>query len=121
MGGGRCDFYWIQGGQLLIQRIEIPAPEAPDSMSVIAVNADGEGYTQHYFDSRGVVRLYQMTLVDGVWKLLRESPDFSPLEFAQRFTGTFSGDGDAIRGEWEKTSGASTWEHDFFLNYRRLK
>jgi hypothetical protein len=31
-----------------------------------------------------------MSLEDGVWKLWRDPPDFSPLDFAQRFTGTFS-------------------------------
>ena len=49
----------------------------------------------------GVARLYAMTLDAGTWTLLRESPDFSPLDFAQRFTGTFSDDGDTIRGTWE--------------------
>jgi hypothetical protein len=34
--------------------------------------------------------------------LLRESADFSPCDFAQRFTATFSGDGDRIDGAWEK-------------------
>ena len=47
-------------------------------------------YTQHYYDSRGVVRLYAMTFSDGLWALTRESPDFSPLDFQQRFTGTLS-------------------------------
>ncbi len=121
MGGGRCVFEWMQGGQLLIQRIEIPAPEAPDSIGVIAANAGNDSYTQHYFDSRGVVRLYAMTYVDGIWKLLRDSPDFSPLDFSQRFTGTFSDDGDVIRGEWETSSDGSTWKHDFDLVYRRMK
>jgi hypothetical protein len=62
-----------------------------------------------------------MTFSGGAWKLLRDSADFSPLDFSQRFTGTFSEDGESIRGEWEKTSGASAWEHDFYLNYRRTK
>jgi hypothetical protein len=62
-----------------------------------------------------------MTYVDGIWKLLRDSPDFSPLDFWQRFTGTFSDDGDVIRGEWETSSDGSTWKHDFDLVYRRMK
>jgi hypothetical protein len=44
---------------------------------------------QHYFDSRGVARLYEMTFSGGVWNLLRNSSDFTPLEFSQRFSGTF--------------------------------
>ena len=40
-----------------------------------------------------MVRLYAMSFADGVWTLTRESPDFTPLDFRQRFTGTFSTDG----------------------------
>jgi hypothetical protein len=79
------------------------------------------GYTQHYFDSRGVVRLYAMSLVDGVWTLTRESPDFSPLDFRQRFTGTISEDENTITGAWEKCLDGGEWEHDFALTYRRAR
>jgi len=65
------------------------------------------------------VRLYAMSLVDGVWTLTRESPDFSPLDFRQRFTGTFSEDGNTIGGAWESAHGDADWEHDFALTYRR--
>src|SRR3712207_9243921 len=47
---------------------------------------------QHYFDSRGVARVYEMGLDDGVWTLSRTKPDFSPLRFWQRFSGRFSPD-----------------------------
>ncbi len=43
-----------------------------------------------------------MTFTDGVWTLLRSSPDFSPLDFSQRYTGTLSDNGDTIHGAWEK-------------------
>lgn len=46
-------------------------------------------------------------------------PDFTPLEFAQRFTGTFSEDGDTISGAWEKCFSGGDWLHDFDLIYRR--
>jgi hypothetical protein len=42
-----------------------------------------------------------MTLGDGVWTLLRDSPDLSPLDFWQRFTGELSADGRTISGRWE--------------------
>lgn len=37
-----------------------------------------------------------MALDDGVWTLLGTEPDFSPLDFAQRFVGTISPDGTTI-------------------------
>ncbi|MEX2552110.1 MAG: hypothetical protein WD627_03800 [Actinomycetota bacterium] len=73
-------------------------------MSIVALNADGEGFTQHYFDSRGVVRPYAMTFVDGVWTLLLESEDFSHLDFRQRYTGTLSSDGGRSSGRGRSTT-----------------
>src|SRR4051794_19668432 len=78
---GRAVFEWMYGGPILLQRSEAPDP-APNSISLISANDDGE-YLQHYFDSRGVVRLYAMTFKRGVWTLTRTAPDFSPLDFSQ--------------------------------------
>jgi hypothetical protein len=33
-----------------------------------------------------------MALRGGEWTLVRDRPDFTPLSFAQRFTGTFAAD-----------------------------
>jgi hypothetical protein len=60
-----------------------------------------------------------MSIEDGVWKLWRDEPDFSPLDFSQRFTGTFSADGETISGRWEICHDGETWEHDFDLTYTR--
>jgi hypothetical protein len=117
---GHCEFEWILGGQFLVQRTEIPVPEAPDSWVIIGVASEGDGYTWSYFDSRGVARLYTMSLTDRVWRLERDQADLSPLQFRQRFTGTFSDDGDTIHGAWEISFDESTWEHDFTLAYRRI-
>jgi hypothetical protein len=104
-----------------MERSEVPdVPEAPDGITIIGLARDGQTYTQHYFDSRGVVRTYAMTFDGEVWQLLRESPDFSPLSFRQRFVGRIGDDGDTIRGAWEKrTDAAADWELDFPLTYRR--
>jgi hypothetical protein len=118
-GMGRTIFEWALDGQFLLQRSEAPNPRAPDSVAIVGVDPDGEAYAQHYFDSRGVVRVYAMTFSDGVWKLLRDKPDFSPLAFSQRFTGTFSDDGNTIAGLWEIRRGSS-WERDFDLSYTRV-
>ena len=72
---------------------------------------------QHYFDSRGIARIYQMTFADKVWTLQRiaGAPDFS-----QRFTGTF-GDDDTIVGRWESSRDGSNWDPDFDLTYTRVR
>lgn len=115
----RSRFEWALDGQLLLQRTEVPIPEAPDSLAIVSVDLETGAYTQHYYDSRGVTRLYAMSLADGVWTLTRESADFSSLDFRQRFTGTFSPDRQTISGAWEKCLNGAGWERDFALTYRK--
>jgi hypothetical protein len=115
----RSRFEWALDHQFLLQHTEIPVPGAPDSLTIISTDLETGAYTQHYYDTRGVVRLYAMTLTDGLWTLTRESPDFTPLAFRQRFTGTFSKDTNTIDGAWEMCHDGAAWEHDFALTYRR--
>lgn len=115
----RSSFTWALDGAFLLQRSSIPVPEAPDGLSLVAP-ADDDGYLQHYFDSRGVARLYAMRFDGRDWTLERHAPDFSPLPFHQRWTGRFSADERTIEGRWETSSDGHTWELDFELAYRRL-
>lgn len=39
---------------------------------IIAYDNETDSYTQHYFDSRGVVRIYKMGLRASAWTLLRQ-------------------------------------------------
>lgn len=118
--GARVSFEWLPGERFLIQRWEVPIPEAPDGIAIIGPDGEREGnYLQHYFDSRGVARVYKMSLENRVWKLWRDEADFSPLDFSQRYTGTFSDDGKTIAGAWEICHDGKTWEHDFDLTYTR--
>jgi hypothetical protein len=118
--GARVSFEWAPGEQFLIERWEVPVPEAPDGIAIIGADPEREGaYLQHYFDSRGVARVYKMTFEGGVWKLWRDEPDFSALDFSQRFTGTFSDDGNTISGTWEICHDGKTWEKDFDLTYTK--
>jgi hypothetical protein len=117
--GAHSVFEWALDRQFLLQRTNIPDRGAPNSLCIVAYESGTDGYTQHYFDSRGVVRLYAMTFRDGIWSLVRESPDFSPLDFSQRFTARFSSDGNAIFGTWE-TGDGSSWKKDFELTYSRV-
>src|SRR3954452_17715740 len=115
---GTAVFEWTLGGAYLLERIDIPHPQAPDGLCLIAVA--GEVSLQHYFDSRGVTRLYEMTF-DGIdWTLAREKPDFSPLDFKQRYTGRLSGDGRRTDARW-KTDDGGGYELDFELTYLRAR
>jgi hypothetical protein len=111
---GRATFEWMPGERFLIQRWETPAP-APDGLAVIGPHEDRDGLVQHYFDSRGVHRVYDMALADGVWTLEREHPGFD-----QRWRATFSDDGATIEGEWEMRDDGANWRRDFGLVYTRV-
>ena len=118
--GARVTFEFMPGGKFLVERWTVPIPEAPDGIALIGYDEGRGTLLQHYFDERGVARVYEMKFEDGVWELERTKPDFSPLDFAQRFRGTFSEDGSVIEGRWEICHDGSTWEHDFDLTYRKL-
>lgn len=89
-GGGQTTFEWLEGRFFLIQRFVNEHPAAPSGIAIIGA-ADAETFTQRYFDSRGVVRIYHMTLDDG----------------------------NKITGAWEGSADGQTWKHDFGLTYSR--
>jgi len=118
MGGARTTFERM--GPMVVQRWEIPVPEAPDGLAVYGYDESRGTLLQHYFDERGVARVYEMTLAGGVWTLERTKEDFSELNFSQRFRGEFSEDGSEIRATWEISHDHDTFEKDFDITYRRL-
>jgi len=111
-------FDWLSGRRFLVQRWEVDHPDAPDGIAIIGFDAEKEMLLQHYFDSRGVARVYEMTFSEGVWTLERHA---APPDFSQRFTGTFGDDDNTIVGRWESASEGSSWEHDFDLTYVRVR
>ena len=121
---GTCTFEWELGGRYLVQRTELTIPEAPDTVAVIGPDSRDDAratFVQHYFDSRGVTRIYAMELGDTGLTLERKTPDFSPLDFWQRYVGHLSEGSSQIRGAWEaSTDEGRTWDHDFELNFTRM-
>jgi hypothetical protein len=109
---GESTFEWLEGKRFLIQRSRYDHPEIPDAMAVLGVTDDQ--LSMHYFDSRGVYRVYALSLSEGTWRFSRDAPGFS-----QRFTGTFSDDGNTITGRSELSKDGSTWADDLLITYRR--
>lgn len=110
---GRATFEWLTGGFYLLQRFSTEHPGFPDGIAVIGAGAGGT-FTQRYFDSRGVHRVYAMSLRDGVWRLWRDAP-----AFWQRYAGSLDQAGVTITGAWESSRDGQSWSHDFDLSYRR--
>ena len=111
---GHAAFEWLEGRRFLISRARNEHPDFPDSISIIGP-AD-EGIAMHYFDSRGVHRIYLASFDEGVLRLSRDAPGFS-----QRFAGAVAEDGNTITGLWKLSEDNSTWNDDLAITYRRVR
>jgi hypothetical protein len=125
MGVGRSTFEWLDDRKFVVQRTEGDLTEDANeqwqqnsplpTIVVIGLDDSSHGYSHLYADARGVHRVYEMSLSDGVWKIWRDAPGFF-----QRFTATISDDGDTITGYWEGSGDGSDWSHDFDVTFKRL-
>ena len=121
---------WLEGERFLIHRACTDHPDSPDSLAVIghmehdrAGGAGGEGAVapesslrMHYFDSRGIFRIYEMSLAGESWTWRRDAPGFS-----QRFTGRLADGGDTIAGLWQLCTDDVHWADDLAITYRRQR
>jgi hypothetical protein len=112
---GRTSVEWLEGEQFLILRSRNEHPDFPDSVSIIGATDGEESLTMHYFDSRGVFRVYRVGLEDGVWRIWGDGPS----GFSGRFSGSFSDDGDTLSGVHQLSRDGSTWDDDLAITYRR--
>lgn len=113
-GEARATFEWHDSRAHVVERSTIEMPEAPDAIAIMGCDAANGTFFQLYSDDRGVCRIYEMSIGDGVWRLWREGEPF-----AQRFTGRFEDGGDTIAGRWEKAEAGAEYETDFDLIFRR--
>jgi hypothetical protein len=114
-GGGRVTFEWHASRAHLVERGSAELPEAPDNLSIIGCDAANGTYFQLYSDERGVCRVYEMSIDDREWKLWREGEPFS-----QRFTASFSEDGNTLTGRWEIAEDFENYMIDFDVVFRRV-
>jgi hypothetical protein len=102
-----------------VQRWSTPgAAGPPTGLALIGEDPAGAAFVQHYFDSRGVARVYAMDVAGGVWTLSR--PAAGPgSDFAQRFEGFLVDRDSRIDGRWHREDGGR-WHIDFALRYERI-
>lgn len=109
---GEATFEWLEDQRCLIQRSHYEHPDIPDAIAVMAL-IDGEP-TMHYFDPRGVHRVFTVEITARAWRFWNDTPGF-----AQRFTGALSDDGTTITGQGELSRDGATWEDDLAITYRK--
>jgi hypothetical protein len=108
---GRSEIEWLEGERFLIVRARLDHPEFPDAISIIG---DTDGLRMHYFDSRGVHRIYETSISDDSWDIRRDSSEFS-----QRMRHTFEDDGNTMVGVSQLSRDGKTWDDDLEVTYRR--
>jgi hypothetical protein len=122
---GRVDIEWLEGKRFLIHRARTDHPDFPDSVSIIGnmqhdIGEDAQQpgaepqLSMHYFDSRGVFRAYDSSIDETTWRFQREDTSFP-----QRFTCTFSPDGNTLTGTSQVRENGAAWRDDLAITYRR--
>ena len=88
-------------GEFIVFRSVGEPADVPDSISIIGGAPEGEPQPMHYFDARGVERLYLTTLEGSTWTIWRApGEDWNGPHgpgFNQRFIGEISADGNDDR------------------------
>ncbi|WP_116451619.1 hypothetical protein [Blastococcus litoris] len=110
---GRATFEWLEDQQLLVLRTHVEHDAIPDALAVIGT-LDGAP-AMHYFDVRGVHRVFEVDVAPGTWRYRNATPGF-----AQRFTGTLGPDGTTIAGQGELSRDGVIWDPDLAITYRRV-
>jgi hypothetical protein len=132
---GTTTMEWFEGARFLVSRSQVDHPQFPDAISLIGhmgqdrVEGGGErkGDTaspdsydgplrMHYFDSRGVFRVFEVSIDDEAWRFWRDAPGFS-----QQFTGTFTDGGNTIVGQSLLRRDDVHWADDLRMIYRRQR
>jgi hypothetical protein len=114
---GNASVEWLEGERFLIFRSHVDHPDFPDSLAIIG---DTNGLHMHYFDSRGVHRVFDVTLTDNGWEATRRQPASSP-DFSQRMPLGFI-DGDrTMTGTSQISHDDTTWDDDLAITYRRTE
>ena len=108
---GRATFEWLDGHTFLIWRSHHDHPQIPDAIAVIGWIDDR--LVMHYFDHRGVHRVYEVAVEGGQWRFWRDDPGFQ-----QSFTTRFDDD-DTMTGRGRMNRDDAGWEDDLALTYRR--
>jgi hypothetical protein len=107
---GRQRYERMLDGAFVLQRWTYNHPDFPDA---IALLSDDQ---YHYFDVRGITRVFELEVDDAGWSMIRLDEEFS-----RRSTARFRGpDVMESTGEISQDNGV-TWQPDFTTTYQRVE
>jgi hypothetical protein len=113
---GGAEVRWLEGERFLVFRSLNDHPDFPDSISIIG---DTDGLQWHYFDSRGVHRVYEFSVTDDGWQISRDVAAGDASAFSQRFTVAFEDDDNTMEGLAKLSYDNEIWQDDLQITYRR--
>jgi hypothetical protein len=106
---GRQRYERVLDGAFVLQHWTYDHPDFPNAMALLSEDE------YHYFDVRGIVRVFHLGIDDGGWSMVRLDEEFS-----QRLTARFRGPG-AMDGAGEVSYDmGATWQHDFTVTFKRV-
>jgi hypothetical protein len=106
---GRQRYERVLDGAFVLMHWTYDHPDFPDAMAFISDDR------YHYFDVRGITRVFDLTVEAAGWSMVRLDDDFS-----QRSTARFRGP-DAIDTTGELSTDAGvTWQPDFTMTAQRV-
>ena len=120
---GSSEIEWLEGERFLIYRSSYDHPDIPDSISIIG---DTDGLRMHYFDTRGVHRIFKVTVTGEEWEMTMDrhssagsfaSPD---APFSQRITYTFEDEDRTMSGKAMLSHDNVKWDDDLEITCRRM-
>jgi len=107
---GRQRYERVLEGAFVLQHWTYDRPDFPDAMALISEDR------YHYFDVRGITRVFDFDVDNAGWSMIRLDEDLS-----QRSTARFRGpDVMESTGEVSHDNGVS-WQPDFTMTYQRVE
>ncbi len=106
---GEHRYDWVLDGAFLQLRCAYERPDFPDALALLSPRR------YHYFDVRGIVRIFDLTLEDGGWSTVNVTDD----GLSQRVTARFTDDDVIDVAGQRSTDSGTTWEPDFTMTLTR--
>ena len=113
-GRGRTAVTLTEDGKFVRIDSSVEDDRFPHSTLLVGADDSRDECTVLYYDSRGVYRVYLMSVTGDEWRMWRDAPGFN-----QRYIGTIKDGGSTIEGQWEMSEDGTNWHVDFDLTYRK--
>ena len=107
---GRQRYERVLDGTFVLQHYTYDHPDLPGAMALLSDDR------YHYFDVRGIARVFELDVDEAGWSMIRLDDNFS-----QRSTARFRGPDVVESIEEVSHDNGVTWQPDFTMAYQRVE